>query len=150
MNIAQIENKIQELTKSLSKETFIYDLLLAYGTPKATISKLQKGTLNLSKIGGEIAWKKKLFFKVLETEDLHETIDAIKNEPKFLKHEPRFIIVTDYETLLAIDRKTGDTLDIEKTLISSCPGLEWRKHRTKVKIQLTLKLPNEWLSFTMK
>ena len=35
MNIAQIENNLKALIKPLSKEDFIYDLLLAYGTPKA-------------------------------------------------------------------------------------------------------------------
>jgi len=112
MNIAQIENNIQKLVKSFKKETFIYDLLLAYGQPKASITRLQKGGLNLSKIEGEIAWKKKLFFKAEQKKDLHELIEDIKADDKAIKHNPRFIVVTDFETLLAIDRKTLDTLDI--------------------------------------
>jgi len=63
MNIAQIEKNLQKLMKSFDKDSFIYDLLLAYGLPKASITRLQKGNLNLSKNEGEIAWKKKLFFK---------------------------------------------------------------------------------------
>jgi hypothetical protein len=86
MNIAQIEANVQGVMKNFSQPSFIYDFLLAYGIPKASISKLQKGNLNLSKTNGEIAWKKKLLFKELETEDLHDTIDTIKNEPKYLKH----------------------------------------------------------------
>jgi len=69
--------------------------------------------LNLSKIQGEIAWKKKLLFKEIYKEDLHETIDSLRNDSKSLAHDPRFIIVTDYKTLLAVDTKTGETLDIE-------------------------------------
>ena len=57
MNIAQIENNLQQLIKSFNKETFIYDLLLAYDTPKSTISRLQNGGLNLSNLEGEISWK---------------------------------------------------------------------------------------------
>ena len=34
-------------------------------------------------------------------------------DSKALKHEPRFVIVTDYNTLLAVDTKFGETLDIE-------------------------------------
>lgn len=112
MNIAQIENNLQQLVKSFNKETFIYDLLLAYGQPKASITRLQQGGLNLSKVEGEIAWKKKLFFRVVKNEDLHELIEDIKANDKAIKHDPRFIVVTDFETLLAIDRKTADTLDI--------------------------------------
>lgn len=114
MNIAQIENNLTEVLNSFSKDTFIYDLLLAYGLPKASITRLQKGNLNLSKNEGEISWKKKLFYKIVEDEsDLHATIDDLKNGSKSVKHDPRFIVVTDFETLLAIDTKTEDSLDIE-------------------------------------
>lgn len=112
MNLAQIENNLQQLVQSFKKDSFMYDLLLAYGQPKASITRLQKGGLNLSKIPGEIAWKKKLFFKEVNGEDLHDLIDNVAANERATKHDPRFLIVTDYETLLAVDRKTGDTLDI--------------------------------------
>jgi len=110
MNIAQIEENLQILIKSFTKETFIFDLLLAYGSPKASISRLQNGNLNLSKIDGEISWKKKVFFKPVENADLHNEVTELAKQ---LKHEQRFAIVTDYKTLLAIDTKTQDKLDIE-------------------------------------
>lgn len=113
MNIAQIEDNLQKLIKSFSKETFIYDLLLSYGLPKASITRLKMGSKNLSKTAGEISWKKKLFFKVVENGDLHVIIDGLKQDPKVTKHTPRFIVVTDYDILLAIDTKTEDTLDVE-------------------------------------
>jgi len=112
MNIAQIESSLQKISKPFNTESFIYDLLLAYGQPKASIKRLQQGGLNLSKTEGEILWKKKLFFKCVKGEDLHSLIDNIKVDDKATKQDPRFIIVTDFETLLAIDRKTSDTLDI--------------------------------------
>ncbi|MEL1247391.1 class I SAM-dependent DNA methyltransferase [Flavobacterium helocola] len=110
MNIAQIENNLQNLIKNFSKDTFIFDLLLAYGLPKASITRLQNGNLNLSKVQGEVSWKKKVLFKPIENEDLHVAITKCKEEAK---QEQRFIIVTDYKTLLAVDTKTSDTLDIE-------------------------------------
>ena len=112
MNIAQIENNLKLLVYTLDKETFIYNLLESYYLPKATISRLQKGSLNLSKVPGEVSWKKKLFFKEELKNDLHLTISSLKDE---LKHNQRFIIVTDYETLLAIDTLTQDQLDIPIT-----------------------------------
>jgi type II restriction/modification system DNA methylase subunit YeeA len=110
MNIAQIEKNLQKLMKAFNKESFIYELLLAYGSPKASITRLQKGNLNLSKNDGEIIWKKKLFFKEEYKEDLHITVSEIA---KSIKHNERFVIVTDYKLLLAIDTKTDDKLDIE-------------------------------------
>ena len=47
MNIAQIESNLQQIVSELNKETFIYDLLLAYGKPKASIQKLKLGSNNL-------------------------------------------------------------------------------------------------------
>ncbi len=70
------------------------------------------GNLNLSKQEGEILWKKKLFFKEIQNKNLHVSISAINKE---LKHKQRFVIVTDYKTLLAIDTKTDEKLDIALT-----------------------------------
>jgi hypothetical protein len=116
MNIARIEDNLQDLVNNFKlkpHECFIYDLLLAYGQPKASIARLQKGGLNLSKNSGEILWKKKLFFKTVPSTELYNTIDTLKNDLTVLKNSPRFIIVTDYIKLLAIDTKTKDSLDIE-------------------------------------
>ena len=118
MNIAQIENNLQQLVKSFKKESFIYDLLLAYGQPKATIKRIKDGGLNLSKVDGEIAWKKKLFFKAIKGVDLHKLIADLTEDNKAVKHDPRFVVVTDYKNLLAVDTKTQDTLDIAITDIA--------------------------------
>jgi len=114
MNIAQIESNLQNILTSYTNETFIYELLLAYGLPKASITRLQKGNLNLSKVEGEISWKKKLFFKPVFNQDLHLAISEIKST---LKQEQRFVIVTDFKILLAIDTKTADSLDIDFTAL---------------------------------
>jgi hypothetical protein len=110
MNIAQIEQNIQDLILNYTQESFIYDFLIAYGLPKASITRLQKGNLNLSNVSGEVSWKKKVFFKPVENEDLHTTITHIREQ---LTQDQRFVIVTDFKSLLAIDAKIGDTLDID-------------------------------------
>jgi hypothetical protein len=112
MNIAQIEENLQKLLQNFSEEEFIYDLLLAYGLPKNTITLLKKGNRNLSKKDGQIILKKKLFFQAIANNDLHSTIDTLRKTEETFRHDPRFIIVTDYKTLLAIDTKTEDTLDV--------------------------------------
>lgn len=111
MNITQIEQNIKNLLDNYTQESFIYELLLAYGLPKASITRLQKGSLNLSKDSTEILWKKKLFFKVVANGELYGTTETYKNQPDLIKHDPRFIIITDYQQILAIDTKTCETLD---------------------------------------
>ena len=112
MTIIEIENNLNALVASFDKETFIFDLLLAYGTPKSTIKRLQGSDHDKLETNGELVLRKKLYFKVTDNE-LHATIDALKSSKDVLKHSPRFIIVTDYETLLAYDTKTDDSLDTE-------------------------------------
>ncbi len=117
MNIAQIEINLSALVNNFSEESFVYDLLLAYGTPKATVSLLKKGKRNLSQREDQIILKRKLFFQETKGQDLHVIIDELKNTETTHRHKPRFIVVTDYKTLLAIDTKTNATLDIDiKTL----------------------------------
>jgi len=112
MNIAAIETNVQQLIQNLNHDSFIYDLLLAYGQPKASITRLQQGGLNLSKIAGEILWKKKLYYKNVPTEDIHALAQTLKKAEHLIKNEPRFIVLTDFVTLVAIDCKTSDTLDV--------------------------------------
>lgn len=121
MNTAEIQRNIEEIISSFSKTDFIYALLLAYGIPKASISRLKKGNLNLSKNQNEVLWKNKLFYKPIEDgNELHAVIDRLNDEYAIGKSSPRFIVVTDFETFLAIDTKTKESLDI--------PLLELPKH----------------------
>ena len=110
MTITQIEKNLQNLISNFNQETFIYELLLAYGTPKASISRLQNGNLNLFKGPGCVNWKKKVLFKELFEHDLHQALIDLK--PQAI-HDQRFVIVTDYKGLMAFDTKTADTLDAE-------------------------------------
>ncbi len=112
MDLKALEEKLQTLVSSLNKEKFIYDLLLAYGQPKSSITRLHKGDYNLSKVDAEILWKKKIFFKQENTADLHVLIDQLKTDKTIAKQHPRFIVITDFKSLLAIDTKTADSLDI--------------------------------------
>ena len=112
MNTTQIEHNLQELIKNINKETFIYDLLLAYGLPKASITRLRKGSLNMAKEDGEISWKKKLYFKEVDNADLQAVVADIS---KKINHNERFVVATDYITIVAIDTKTQDKVEFSIT-----------------------------------
>ena len=113
MTAKDIEKNVTDIIDNFSKEEFIYDLLLAYGSPKATITRLRSGDYNLSKNEGEILLKSKLFFKIESAENLFSAIEESSQDENILKHKPRFIIVTDYDTFLAIDLKTKVQKDIK-------------------------------------
>jgi len=47
MNIGQINSNLENLIFNFNPESFIYDLLLAYGTPRATIARAKVNDKNL-------------------------------------------------------------------------------------------------------
>lgn len=112
MNISKIEENLQNVLSNFTPKTFIYDLLSAYGKPKASITRLQKCNYNSSKNDGEVLWKKNLFFKEVNKRDLYSAFEEISQRKKTIKHSPRFLIVSDYQTVLALDTITDDKLDI--------------------------------------
>jgi hypothetical protein len=112
MNSHEIEHNVKRIIENFSKEDFLYDLLLAYGISKTSITRLKSGDFNLSKVDSEILYKKKIFFKQQPTEKLLSSIESLAKEERILKHSPRFAVVTDYKNLVAKDLKLGKNLDI--------------------------------------
>lgn len=111
MNASQIEKNVIAIVEKFNKEEFVFDLLKAYGISKTSITRLKKGDFNLSKVEGEVLYKSKMLFKEVESGTLLNTIDELTKDSDSLKHNPRFVIVTDYKTLLAKDIRTGLALD---------------------------------------
>ena len=107
-----IEHSIRRIFENFSQDEFIFDFLVAYGISKTSVTRLKKGDFNLSKVQGEVLYKKKLLFKAEESDKLLISIESLSTEERILKHSPRFIIVTDFKTLLAKDLKLGTTRDI--------------------------------------
>ena len=118
MNIVQIEENIKQLIHRISKgelhqKEFIYELLFAYGLRKYSINKLRSGDTNLAEDKeNTLFWKLKVYFKIAKQHDLHGLIDQMKSEKRTESNKIRFLIVTDFKNLLAIDTKTQDTLDV--------------------------------------
>lgn len=115
-----LETKVKKLLEQSDNENFIYEFLLLYGIPKVTITKTKNS--KLKKAENQIIIKKKLFFEyynqgtnLFENKcvNLLERINILTNDPQTYIHDPRFIIVTDYKQLVAVDTKTQDTRDIE-------------------------------------
>ncbi|XWN36461.1 MAG: DNA methyltransferase [Balneola sp.] len=109
MNITEIEENLKSLINEYDKDQFIYDFLLAYGLPKASITRLKKGSYDLSDKDDVVSWKRRVLFKEENQLDLHDTITELSEKAL---HDQRFIIATDFQTLLAGDTQTKENLDI--------------------------------------
>ncbi len=113
MTSNEIHINVAQVIDNFSKDEFVFDLLVAYGISKTSVTRLKKGDYNLSKVDGEILYKKKIFFKVEATDKLLSSIDAITKEERILKHKPRFAILTDHKQVVAKDLLKGKNLDVE-------------------------------------
>lgn len=114
MNLEKLEKSVRDIVADLDRAEFVYQLLRAYDLPQASITRLKKGDYNRSKNEGEIVWKQKLAFRVFNKEtdgDLHSCIDRLESDKTVKKADPRFIIVTDFNSLLAVDTKTEDSIE---------------------------------------
>ena len=108
MKKSEIQNNLHTLSQNIEQENFIYEFLSSFGLSKTTITRLKKGDYNLSKVDGELFYKGKIFFKVEKEANLLNLIDELAKDEKIKKQKPRFIIVTDFIDVLAVDTKLGN------------------------------------------
>ena len=106
MTSKEIEQNLLQLVEYINPENFIFDFLLAFGFAKASVSRLRKGDLNMSKVTGEILYRGKIFFKESESGQMLFEIENLAKDQRILKQKPRFLLLTDYKSIVAKDLKT--------------------------------------------
>ena len=115
INIRQIENNVKAIVANCNEDNFIYDFLLAYGLPKATIKRQQLSAQNQSALffSNAVSFKKKVYFRIDKENELPLVISELANEngQAIKSTHPRFVIATDFKRFMAIDTKTKDSLD---------------------------------------
>ena len=113
LNLKAVEERVAPLggRDSYDRE-FIFDLLLAYGEPQGNVTRLRNGSLSVADDKAtEVAQKAVVYFKET-TGDPLAVIDELRTSPTVVRYRTRFVIVTDYTELLAVDTKTGENLMI--------------------------------------
>ena len=113
LNLRAVEERVAPLggRESYNRE-FIFELLLAYGKPQGNVTRLRSGSLNVADDKTtEVAQKNVVYFKET-TGDPLAVIDELRSSPTVVRYRTRFVIVTDYTELLAVDTKTGENLMI--------------------------------------
>jgi hypothetical protein len=114
MNLKEIEERVADVRAAEGSE-FLFELLRAYGIPKASITRLRSGSYNRSDQEGEYLWRGKVYYRSLDCpdEELYAAVDATKAEERIVREHPRFAIARNETRLVAADLDTGDALDIE-------------------------------------
>ena len=118
---------------------FIYAFLDAYGFPKATITQVRNGgqrNVASRKEEGHVALKNWLYFMpVRQGESIHEALQVLADEDEPPRHKCRFLVVTDFRELTALDTKTDERLEVgfgelatQYLFFAPMAGLERTKH----------------------
>jgi type I restriction-modification system DNA methylase subunit len=110
---SRIIESLEQACSSLNPDEFIFSFLDAYGFPKSTVTRLRKGgdSRNVGE-GNDIALKKKLYFRaVSEGADLNAEAESLKASEQIARHDIRFVIVTDFKSLVAFDTKAEERLE---------------------------------------
>lgn len=113
MAIIDIEDRISEIVNKEDHSNFLYELLSVYDIPRATITRLKNGNQNLTKRDKEVHLKNKVWFKEAKNGELFTAFVALEQQTSELSAKPRYLLVTDFNGILAKDTKTLESLDIK-------------------------------------
>ncbi|WP_323011971.1 DNA methyltransferase [Castellaniella sp.] len=108
-----IMQALEKMYSDLNRDEFIFSFLDAYGFPKSTITRLRNGgdSRNVGQ-GNDIGLKKKLYFRVVPTGgDVVAEAEALKDSDIVGRNDIRFVIATDFETLVAFDLSADERLE---------------------------------------
>lgn len=116
---ARIIESLEQVCSNLNPDEFIYSFLDAYGFPKSTITRLRKGGDNRNVgEGDDIGLKKKLYFRATPAgTDLDAELNALKASDVIARNDIRFVIVTDFNDLVAYDTKAEERLDTSLSVL---------------------------------
>ena len=123
VNQADILNSLEANCAKLNhyddKKEFFYDFLHAYGLPKNTITLLRKGDASRSVgLGDDVALNRKIYFKEVEKgTDLEAALANLMLEDAVTKNKIRFVLVTDFENIVAYDIDAKDPLSTTVDLL---------------------------------
>ncbi|MCX8452966.1 DNA methyltransferase [Paenarthrobacter ureafaciens] len=111
LNLKAIEERVSPLAgRETYDREFIFDLLLAYGKPQSSVTRLRNGDLNVAADPAtEVAQKKVVYFKETTADPL-EVLEELKTSPDVVRFSTRFVMVTDYIELVVTDTQTGETI----------------------------------------
>ncbi|PZO61886.1 MAG: SAM-dependent methyltransferase [Pseudoxanthomonas suwonensis] len=111
LNLKAVEERVAPLAdrESYDRE-FIFDLLIAYGKPQSSVTRLRNGDLNVAADKTcEVAQKKVVYFRETTIDPL-EALEELKSAADVVRFSTRFVIVTDFVELVAHDTQIGETV----------------------------------------
>ena len=117
MKLSDVIDNLTKLLPSVDEESFVYDFLAAFGTPKVTIARLKSGNLNVAKKDGSVLLKGKVYFEpvieeLVKSSSPKEVVESASQNPQIERNKPRYLISTDFKEFVAYDTKRKEWLEV--------------------------------------
>ena len=101
-----------------SGEELVYDLLRIFcGYGDGQTRRIREGTGNKAKDGRTVLVPKVIAYRPKGRLDFHDEIKLMQAEPKITKHAPRLYVVSDGQTIVAVDPVEQDVYENEVALM---------------------------------
>lgn len=111
LNHATIIKGFEKLTKDRDPENFFFDFLKVLKFSATTIKRLKMtdGNRNVAVLPGDFALAKQIYFHVAHMgEDLTAVLRDLVEDERLEKLKIRFFLTTDFDTVVAYDRRVDD------------------------------------------
>ncbi|WP_422441600.1 DNA methyltransferase [Vibrio harveyi] len=104
----EVFDNLESLSKKIEPCSFIYDFLTCFDMPKSTITRLKKSNKDTSEVvvNGELIFKE-------AAQELSVELAQLLQRKNLKKDKIRFVVVTNYQTLMAHDLKANDTVHLK-------------------------------------
>lgn len=116
LNQAKIIKGLENLTSNLDQDSFFFDFLKVFGFSQPTIQKLVKNdrSRNIGIQDGDYGLTKQIYFRSIKRNQSARTVlDELLKEPVIKTQKVRFVIVTNFKTLVAFDARVEDSIEID-------------------------------------
>lgn len=116
LNQAKIIKGLENLTKNLVQDSFFFDFLKVFGFSQPTIQKLAKNdrSRNIGIQDDDYGLTKQIYFRSIKrNQNARAELDELLKEAVIKTQKVRFVIVTNFKTLVAFDARVEDSIEID-------------------------------------
>lgn len=115
----EAQDALEKLNESRpSGEELVYDLLRIFcGYGDGNIRRIREGVGNKAKDGRTILIPNLIAYRPKGLFDFHDEIRDMQSDARILKQTPRLYVVSDGETIVAVDPKEQDIYENEVALM---------------------------------
>lgn len=116
LNQGNIIKGLENLTAKLNRDSFFFDFLKVFGFSRSTIQKLAKRdpNRNIAVQDNDYGLTKQVYFRSIKrNQSVRRELEELLKEPVIKSQKIRFIIVTNFKTLMAFDSRVEDSIEID-------------------------------------